>query len=52
MFNESKTHVGLMALIGCMSLTPALAAETLFFIRSAINSTARLRMNWLGSKSG
>jgi hypothetical protein len=29
MFNESKTQVGLMALIGCMSLTPALAAETL-----------------------
>src|ERR1700682_3859381 len=29
MFNESKTHVGLMALIGCMSLTPASAAEKL-----------------------
>ena len=29
MFNESKTQVALMALIGCMSLTPALAAETL-----------------------
>src|ERR1700737_4971087 len=29
MFNESKTQVGLMALIGCMSLTPALAAEKL-----------------------
>jgi hypothetical protein len=29
MFNDSKTQVGLMALIGCMSLTPALAAETL-----------------------
>jgi hypothetical protein len=29
MFNESKTQVGLMALFGCMSLTPALAAEKL-----------------------